>query len=111
MGSRIGLTVCFLLTQFTAAEIAYNETRTEGPMDGSGDKILEIRDVTGESFNTVKELGSSPKEINHNEIRSRLQHLESQLSLVLLSLRSNADKAMSQQVRALTMAYLFGIFM
>ncbi|KAF5449718.1 hypothetical protein F2P56_030135 [Juglans regia] len=82
---------------FEAAEIAYNETRTEGPMDGSGDKILEIRDVTGESFNTVKELGSSPKEINHNEIRSRLQHLESELSFVLLSLRSNADKAMSQQ--------------
>lgn len=111
MGSRIGLTDCFLLTKFTAAEIAYNETRTEGPMDGSGDKILEIRDVTGKSVNTGKELGLSPKDINHNEIRRRLQHLESELSSVLLLLRSNADKAMSQQVRTLTMAFLFGIFM
>ncbi|KAG7979404.1 hypothetical protein I3843_05G129800 [Carya illinoinensis] len=82
---------------FEAAEIAYNETRTEGPMDGSGDKILEIRDVTGKSVNTGKELGLSPKDINHNEIRCQLQHLESELSSVLLLLRSNADKAMSQQ--------------
>jgi hypothetical protein len=67
-------------------------------MDGSGDKILEIIEVSSEPSNTRKELSPCHKEINHNEIRSRLQHLELELSSVLRILRLNADEVMSQKV-------------
>ncbi|KAE8023336.1 hypothetical protein FH972_009044 [Carpinus fangiana] len=75
---------------FEAAEIASLETRTGG-------EILEIREVPSEPSNTRKELSPCHKEINHNEIRSRLQHLELELSSVLHILRLNADEVMSQK--------------
>lgn len=58
-------------------------------MDGSGDEILETSEVPSEPSNI---------EIDHNEIRSRLQHLELELSSVLHTLRLNADEIMSQKV-------------
>lgn len=67
-------------------------------MDGSGDKILEIIEVPSEPSNTRKELSPCHKEINHDEIRSRLQRLELELSSVLRTLRLNADEVMSQKV-------------
>lgn len=57
-------------------------------MDGSGDEILETSEVPSEPSNI---------EIDHNEIRSRLQHLELELSSVLHTLRLNADEVMSQK--------------
>lgn len=81
---------------FEAAEIGFNETRVGGPMDGLGDEILELGGVASDPINTRKEL-SSFHEIDHNEIRTRLQGLELELSSVLRLLRSNASQIMSQK--------------
>jgi hypothetical protein len=96
-GLKIGLTDLSPLIQCTAAEIGFNETRVGGPMDGLGDEILELGGVASDPINTRKEL-SSFHEIDHNEIRTRLQGLELELSSVLRLLRSNASQIMSQKV-------------
>ncbi|KAB1220733.1 Sucrose nonfermenting 4-like protein [Morella rubra] len=82
---------------FEAAEIATIETRTEGPMDGTRDEILEVREIVGEPLVGSKDLSSCSEEIAHNGIRGRLQHLELELSSVLRSLRLNADEVISQK--------------
>lgn len=79
--------------EFEAAEIASNE----GAMDVSGDEILEVRDIGCEHLNRPEKLNSYPTENNHNDIRSRLQQLELELSSVLHTLRSNSGELLSQK--------------
>ena len=93
-GLKIGLTDLSSLIQCTAAEIGFNETRV---VHGLGDEILELGGVASDPINTRKEL-SSFHEIDQNEIRTRLQDLELELSSVLRLLRSNASQIMSQKV-------------
>ncbi|XVF02290.1 hypothetical protein REPUB_Repub04eG0162800 [Reevesia pubescens] len=64
--------------------------------DFEGDELLEIRDKSNE-LDRRKESHASEKEINHNEIRSRLHHLKLELSSVLQLLRSNVDEVLSQE--------------
>ena len=90
---KIGLTDFSSLIQCTAAEIGFNAT----PMDGSRDEILELGGLASDPLNTRKE-PISCHEINVNEIQTRLQHLELELTSVLHSVRSNACQIMSQKV-------------
>ncbi|GMI74925.1 PROTEIN TARGETING TO STARCH 2 [Hibiscus trionum] len=64
--------------------------------DISGYKTLEIRNRSSE-LDRRKESRASGKDINHNEIRSRLEHLKLELSSVLQTLRSNADEVLSRE--------------
>lgn len=48
--------------------------------------------------NERNELGLRRELINHNELRSRLQYLQIELSSVLQAVRSNADESASQKV-------------
>ncbi|XWS34940.1 hypothetical protein CRYUN_Cryun21dG0080800 [Craigia yunnanensis] len=61
-----------------------------------GDETLEIRDKSNK-LDRRKESCASEKEINHNEIRSRLEHLKLELSFVLQSLRPNVDEVLSRE--------------
>ncbi|KAK1552061.1 hypothetical protein Q3G72_009753 [Acer saccharum] len=79
--------------EFEAAEIAPNEKRT---MDSSCDEILDLREGSGENLNKKEEVNFFHEEINHNQVRNRLQHLELELSSVLRTLRSNVHKVVSQ---------------
>lgn len=65
--------------------------------DISGYGTLEIRNKSDE-LDRRKESRASGKDINHNEIRNRLEHLKLELSSVLQSLRSNVDEVLSQEV-------------
>ncbi|KAK4598371.1 hypothetical protein RGQ29_015732 [Quercus rubra] len=82
----------FSAADFEAAEIGFNAT----PMDGSRDEILELGGLASDPLNTRKE-PISCHEINVNEIQTRLQHLELELTSVLHSVRSNACQIMSQK--------------
>ncbi|KAK6922079.1 AMP-activated protein kinase, glycogen-binding domain [Dillenia turbinata] len=64
-------------------------------IDSSKDDILEISGSYGEPLDRRKELDSSCKEINSTEIRTRLKHLESELSSALHELRSQTDEVVS----------------
>lgn len=90
-----------MLIHCSAAEIASNE----GAMDVSGDEILEGRDIGCEHLNRPEKLNSYPTENNHNDIRSRLQQLELELSSVLHTLRSNSGELLSQKVSDLILLY------
>uniref|UniRef100_A0A2P2KKM6 Uncharacterized protein MANES_01G191800 n=1 Tax=Rhizophora mucronata TaxID=61149 RepID=A0A2P2KKM6_RHIMU len=74
--------------KFEADEIASYATRIGYNMDDSGDEILEVQETSGPSLSRSKEK-SSPEGTNCNDIRSRLQHLEAELSSVLKTLKSN----------------------
>lgn len=91
-----------LLIHCTAAEIASNE----GAMDVQGDEILEVRDIDCEHLNRQEKLNSYPTENNHNDIRSRLQHLEVELSSVLHTLRSKTGELLSRKVSDLIFLYI-----
>ncbi|KAL5761879.1 hypothetical protein ACOSP7_018143 [Xanthoceras sorbifolium] len=80
--------------EFEAGEIASNE---KGTVDGSGDEILELREGGSEHLNGQGDLNSFHEDINHNQVRTRLQHLELELSSVLRTLRSNKHKLVSQK--------------
>lgn len=83
--------------ELEASEIAYNE----GAIDVPGNEILEEREVGIEHLNSQEELNSYPLENNHKDIRSRLKHLELELSSVLHTLRSNTGELLSQKVNGL----------
>ncbi|XWS34944.1 hypothetical protein CRYUN_Cryun21dG0080800 [Craigia yunnanensis] len=85
----------FALLQLTTAEIISNEMKWKTNI--SGDETLEIRDKSNK-LDRRKESCASEKEINHNEIRSRLEHLKLELSFVLQSLRPNVDEVLSREV-------------
>ncbi|KAK8529505.1 hypothetical protein V6N13_102419 [Hibiscus sabdariffa] len=64
--------------------------------DISGYKTLEIRNKSSE-LDRRKESHASGKDINHDEIRNRLEHLKLELSSVLQTLRSNVDEVKSRE--------------
>lgn len=78
---------------FEDGEIAPRETLKGGVSDVSGKPdILKIRELSGEPVNEETGLGSLDRNANHNDIKSRILHLESELSSVLHLLRSSTDK-------------------
>ncbi|GAV86463.1 hypothetical protein CFOL_v3_29893 [Cephalotus follicularis] len=78
-----------------AAEISSNLTGLA--MDVSVDDTLKISGNGSEPLYRKKEVNSSREEINHNQLRRRLQHLELELSSALRSMRSNIDEVKSQK--------------
>ncbi|POO00038.1 AMP-activated protein kinase, glycogen-binding domain containing protein [Trema orientale] len=80
---------------FEDAEIASSESSIGGSMDVSKDEILR-RESTSEP-NGRDELDLCYENISHNQLRSRLQHLELELSSVLHSVRYIADETASQK--------------
>ncbi|XP_012091962.1 protein PTST homolog 2, chloroplastic isoform X2 [Jatropha curcas] len=70
-----------------------------GEVDCLRDEILETRESTIASLNGRK-VNSSHERIKYNQIRSRLQHLESELSSVLNALKSNADENALEKVES-----------
>ncbi|TQD72322.1 hypothetical protein C1H46_042136 [Malus baccata] len=73
---------------FEADEFSYDKMGLS--KDGSRDEIFH------EPYQRIK-LDSDKKEIDHKQIRSRIKHLESELSSALRSLRSKADDAATQK--------------
>ncbi|XWS63569.1 hypothetical protein CRYUN_Cryun06bG0111400 [Craigia yunnanensis] len=81
-----------------------NPTRREWSLQRSGfagkefegDETLEIKDKSSE-LDGRKVSRASEIEINHNEIRTRLEYLKLELSSVLQSLRSNVDEVLSRE--------------
>ncbi|XP_039068893.1 protein PTST homolog 2, chloroplastic-like isoform X2 [Hibiscus syriacus] len=61
-----------------------------------GYESLEIRNKSKE-LDRRKESRASGKDVNHNEIRSRLEHLKLELSSVLQTLRSNVAEVSSRE--------------
>ncbi|XVF84815.1 hypothetical protein PTKIN_Ptkin17bG0069700 [Pterospermum kingtungense] len=59
-----------------------------------GDETLQIREKSNE-LDQRKDRSASDKEMSRNEIQNRLEHLKSELSSVLQSLRSNVDEVLS----------------
>ena len=70
-----------------AAEIACNEAGIEDLIDISKDEILTI----SEGHNISKELNFYGKVVNHNEIQTRLQDMELELSSILAQLKTTSD--------------------
>ncbi|XP_039034990.1 protein PTST homolog 2, chloroplastic-like isoform X1 [Hibiscus syriacus] len=64
--------------------------------DISGYESLKIRNKSNE-LDRRKESCASGKDVNHNEIQSRLEHLKLKLSSVLQTLRSNVTEVSSQE--------------
>lgn len=94
---KIVLTDLSSLMQCAAAEIGFNATRVGEPMDGPRDEILELGGLASDPLNTRKE-PISCHEINVNEIQTRLQHLELELTSVLHLVRLSAGQIMSRKV-------------
>ncbi|KAJ0039147.1 hypothetical protein Pint_23143 [Pistacia integerrima] len=80
-----------------AAEIVSKE---EGPTNVSGDGILEVKEQCNEHSNGQKVAISS------NQIKSRLQQLESELSSVLHSVRSNTGEVVLPKASDLILMYI-----
>ncbi|XP_027361317.1 protein PTST homolog 2, chloroplastic [Abrus precatorius] len=77
---------------FEDAEIVPGETQKGGVTDVSGrSDILNGREFSCETINKETGLYSVDGNANHNDIKSRIQYLESELSSVLNSLRSSSD--------------------
>lgn len=60
--------------------------------------ILKRREFSSELTNNETGLYSLDGKASHNDIKSRIQHLESELSSTLHSLRSRSDKITKQMV-------------
>ncbi|XP_048235253.1 protein PTST homolog 2, chloroplastic isoform X2 [Ricinus communis] len=83
--------------EFEADEFICHGTRTGGEMDALGDEILQKSEGATASSNGRKGNCCSER-VKFNDIRSRLQQLESELSSVLSTLKSNSGKNASQRV-------------
>lgn len=67
--------------------------------DASGQPdILNGREFSPELINRETGLDSLDGNVNHTDIKSHIQHLESELSSVLHVLRSSSDKPTMQMV-------------
>uniref|UniRef100_A0A7C9AXI3 AMP-activated protein kinase glycogen-binding domain-containing protein n=3 Tax=Opuntia streptacantha TaxID=393608 RepID=A0A7C9AXI3_OPUST len=100
-------------TEFEAAEIDFGGSTNGRTANTSTDKIIVVTtDIQG-PLDKTKDVDSSVKEINQSDVKTRLQHLEVELSSVLHSLRSNSpdlsDKMehMSEDLRKLSDASEF----
>ncbi|KAH1264476.1 Protein PTST 2, chloroplastic [Glycine max] len=87
-------------TDFEDAEIVPSETEKGGMSDASGQPdILNRREFSSEHINRETGLYSLDGNTNHNDIKSRIQNLESELSSILHLLRSSSDKITMQMVQ------------
>lgn len=93
---------------WSAAEFSSNEIGMGGSKDISKDKIIEIRESTGVPNNS-KELNLQIEEISHNQIRSRLQDLELELSSALHSLRPEANDIAIKKVITYSLSLAYNI--
>ncbi|KAL2349308.1 hypothetical protein Fmac_003308 [Flemingia macrophylla] len=90
----------FTDADFEDAEIVPGETRKGGISDGSGQPdILNGREFPSEPVNQETGLYSLEGNAIHNDIKSRIQHLKSELASVLHLLRSNTDITTLQMVK------------
>ncbi|XP_062111720.1 protein PTST homolog 2, chloroplastic isoform X2 [Humulus lupulus] len=80
---------------FEDIETASSESSIGGSLDMSEEEILRRESIS--KLNEGNELDSCLEVISHNQLRSRLKHLESELSSVLHSVRYNADGTASQK--------------
>jgi len=81
------------------AEIVPTETQKGGMSDTSGQPdILIRREFSSELLNNETGLYSLDGNAKHNDIKSRIHNLESELSSTLHSLRSSSDKIAKQMV-------------
>ncbi|OMO51667.1 hypothetical protein CCACVL1_29656 [Corchorus capsularis] len=81
---------------FTGKEFEGISFRFSGLFYNLGEEVLTITDKSSE-LDRRKESHASEKDIDHNEIHSRLEHLKSELSSVLHSLRSNVDEVLTHK--------------
>ncbi|TKY69737.1 PTST protein [Spatholobus suberectus] len=92
---------------FEDAEIVPGETQKGGISDASGQPdILNEREFSSELINRGTGLYSLDGNANHNDIKSRIQYLESELASILHLLRSSTDKVTMQTDRKSSSDYL-----
>ncbi|RDY05217.1 Protein PTST, chloroplastic, partial [Mucuna pruriens] len=97
----------FLDADFEDAEIVPYETQKGGIGDSSGQPdILNGREFPSEPINRETGLYSLDGNANHHDIKSRIQHLESELSSALHLLRSSTDKVTMQTVSESSSDYI-----
>ncbi|CAI9775315.1 unnamed protein product [Fraxinus pennsylvanica] len=77
-------------TEFEAAEISYSKNQVEQNKEAANTQI------TASTENNPEALGRH--EINHNQIRTRLRHLECELNTALHSLRSKREEFVLDEV-------------
>ena len=88
----------FAVLPCSAAEIDFGGSTNGRTANTSTDKIIVVTtDIQG-PLDKTKYVDSSVKEINQSDVKTRLQHLEVELSSVLHSLRSNSPD-LSDKVR------------
>ncbi|KAK7309559.1 hypothetical protein RJT34_06385 [Clitoria ternatea] len=87
-------------SDFEDAEIVPSETLKGGLNDVSGQPdVLNEREFSSEPIETETGSFSLDGNANHNDIKSRILHLESELSSVLHLLRSSADNIITRMAQ------------
>ncbi|KAG8366288.1 hypothetical protein BUALT_Bualt17G0060800 [Buddleja alternifolia] len=81
----------FQYTEFEAAEISFSKNLVDRDKETYHDGITVATEEYAEGW-------ERHGDINHNQIRTRLQHLEFELNTALRSLRSKRDKCISEEV-------------
>ncbi|XP_059278281.1 protein PTST homolog 2, chloroplastic-like isoform X2 [Lycium ferocissimum] len=76
---------------FEAGEVALGKSWIEGTTETLGDDVVNITEKRSKALQRLKN-------DNHNEISTRLQHLELELSLTLRSLKSKSEELSSKEV-------------
>lgn len=101
-------------TEFEAAEIDFGGNTNGRIADTTARDIMVVTTDIKELLDKTKDLDSCVQEINQSDVKTRLQHLELELSSVLRSLRSNtsglsekAKEHMSEELRQLSDATEF----
>ncbi|KAM3324190.1 protein PTST 2, chloroplastic isoform X1 [Capsicum chacoense] len=75
---------------FEAGEVALGKSYIEGTSEALGDDVVNTKDSRTDALRRLKN-------DNHNEISTRLQHLELELSLTLRSLKSSSEEISSKE--------------
>lgn len=68
-----------------------NDSRIQETMDEQKDEEVATTEVGEEPLDRRKEMDFDGQEIKHNQIQTRLQHLEEELASVLHLLKSNSN--------------------
>lgn len=74
------------------------------------DEMYTVADSINEASNVWKEPSSGDQQSFQDQIRSRLQHLELELTSVLCLLRTNTDSALSNKVYILPFCLIYILF-
>ncbi|XP_073054355.1 protein PTST homolog 2, chloroplastic isoform X1 [Primulina eburnea] len=87
----------FHYSEFEAAEIFFGKNIMEHDRETYRDRLTSINGEYGEA-------GDGAEEINLNHIKSRIQHLELELSTALLSLRSKRAESITDEVAGISVS-------